>query len=303
MKLDHAIKAINEGMSPKKALNELLGKGNPIVAFDSSALLLRAMKALAQHGYNDGVDFEVLSGNTLRISKAIYKGKEVQGILGRFTESVTEAETPSKMALKMAAKTNKGYTGPNGAMLVGYQWIHHYEEVDTGTDVVSKKVSDWENAEYCKTCNRKIVHVYYVKPKGSKQVEVYGADHLHIALGYGKPISKSEVTRPHRKIKDFTVEQKRADDLKKRYEQIAKSRSVFATNKGAAGKANEKYMATTVRRGVLGHGVKPRSVVWLYHKQRKWLMRGDDLLLHRFLEVLPGWVQIGSPKEVTKKTN
>lgn len=85
MKLDHAITAIHEGLDPKQALNELLGKGSPAIAFDSSSQLLNAIRALAQYGYEDGTDFQVTSGNTLQISKLIFRSKEVQGILGKYT--------------------------------------------------------------------------------------------------------------------------------------------------------------------------------------------------------------------------
>lgn len=87
----------------------------------------------------------------------------------------------------------EGIKGKNNNKLVAYQHIRKpsekYSKYEGG--LVSSKESDWDRAVNCTKCNRKIVHVYWVKNKEGL-ILPYGQEHLHEAIGYQKPITKGQ---------------------------------------------------------------------------------------------------------------
>ena len=95
--------------------------------------------------------------------------------------------------------------GPNGNILVGYEWRTAEGEKwsDYEGGLVATKVSDWDRAEKCVTCGRKIVHIFWVKDKDTGKVNPYGRDHLHEALGYRKELSKKQVDNFKSKFEDI----------------------------------------------------------------------------------------------------
>lgn len=104
-----------------------------------------------------------------------------------------------------------GVEGPNGNVLVDYEWRtvegEKWSEYEGG--MVATKVSDWDRAEKCETCNRRIVHIFWVKDKDTGEVGSYGKEHLHQALGFKKELSKNQI-----------------DKYKSEFENIARMRKV-----------------------------------------------------------------------------
>jgi hypothetical protein len=80
---------------------------------------------------------------------------------------------------------------------VDYEWRNtlgeRYSEYEHG--LVSTRVSDWDGAEKCATCGRKIVYIFWVKDKDTGKILPYGSDHLNIALGYSKTLSKTQIDK------------------------------------------------------------------------------------------------------------
>lgn len=109
------------------------------------------------------------------------------GVISKYT---------NKSWLKSAVKKNN-YVGPNGNEVVAYVWKWKWGlrySAHEGGDV-EVRVSDWDNAEECTTCQRKIVHVFFVLDKADNQVKPYGFDHTHKALGIEKELSQSLITK------------------------------------------------------------------------------------------------------------
>ena len=100
--------------------------------------------------------------------------------------------TPSQV--KKAAKS-QNFVGPNGNEAIGYgwQWKWDVRYDDDGNGVADAKTSDWSKASVCAACNKKIVHVYWVKDT-SGNIAPYGGDHLHLALGYPGELSQDKLT-------------------------------------------------------------------------------------------------------------
>jgi len=86
--------------------------------------------------------------------------------------------------------SSQGIEGPSGARFLGYEWRSIIGEGKDGP----RAVSDWENAEICATCGRPIVHVYWVRI-GKNPSTPYGADHVHLALGYKRELTPHQLTR------------------------------------------------------------------------------------------------------------
>jgi len=194
---------------------------------------------------------------------------------------------------------SKTFEGPNGNEAVAYEWRWKWDEVYSKREdgLVSAKVSDWDNAEKCKSCGRKIVHVYWVKDKETGKVEPYGADHLHVALGYRRELSKSQVEGIQRKVTNLEAQAKEEKRQREEYEQKVKLRAfkIKGDPKQAMQQANIAFSK---------YGSHPlmgkRPVVWLWNKSKDLLMRGDDFAVKRFLRMMSGWqaIEPGKVREV-----
>jgi len=90
-----------------------------------------------------------------------------------------------------------GVEGPNGNILIEYEWrtVEGEKWSDYEGGMVSTKVSDWDRAEKCVTCNRRIVHIFWVQDKDTGKVSSYGKEHLHSALGFKNELSKSQIDK------------------------------------------------------------------------------------------------------------
>lgn len=94
-----------------------------------------------------------------------------------------------------AWKASAALTGPNGAQIVGYVWPYCLEErEDNRGEVVSHRVSDWDQAVPCAVCGRMIVHQYQVR-HADGTTAAYGSEHLHQALGFPKVLSSRKVAK------------------------------------------------------------------------------------------------------------
>lgn len=61
-----------------------------------------------------------------------------------------------------------------------YRWISCYD------GAADRRISDWERAEECARCGRRIVHVYDVE-HGDGRVERVGRECAHRAMGWAMP--------------------------------------------------------------------------------------------------------------------
>lgn len=90
------------------------------------------------------------------------------------------------------AKRGKEFVGPNGNAAVAYEYIGTVEVQDgPNGKTVAVRIPDWDNANECYYCHRKIVHVYYIK-LGDGSVMPFGADHVHYALGFPAELNESK---------------------------------------------------------------------------------------------------------------
>lgn len=187
----------------------------------------------------------------------------------------------AKPPLKELARSNKTFKGPNGNELAGYQWVSRIEDVYSKREdgLVSKRVSDWDKAVPCSTCRRNIVHVYWVKDQAGK-FEPYGADHLHVGLGYPRELRKAEIERLRQRVTDVSVQQKEEGAHRKKYEQYVKIRAVPLTGNPIR-EANMRFLQSG------GQGKPPPT--FLVNRKTKQVMRADDLALDRFVALMPGW--------------
>lgn len=114
-----------------------------------------------------------------------------------------------------------GVDGPNGNILVGYEWrtVEGEKWSDYEGGLVATKVSDWDRAEQCESCGRKIVHIFWVKDKDTGDVHPYGREHLHTALGYRSELSKNQIDKFKNKFENVARQRKiRREDLLNRAE-------------------------------------------------------------------------------------
>ena len=83
----------------------------------------------------------------------------------------------------------RGYAvrGPNGNTFVGY-----YSPKAAEAIAFSREKADWEQADRCSTCGKKIVHVFFVQDAKTGEVLPYGSEHVHVALGYPRPITRGK---------------------------------------------------------------------------------------------------------------
>ena len=79
--------------------------------------------------------------------------------------------------------------------LIDYEWKYEIGKKwnDREGGLVTAKVSDWDAAEECTVCGRKIVHVFWVENEETGRIEPYGREHLHVALGYKKELSDRKI--------------------------------------------------------------------------------------------------------------
>jgi hypothetical protein len=124
--------------------------------------------------FREGLDF-------IRKNKSLFEDK----IISKYT---------NKNWLKSALRKDN-FEGPNGNKVVSYIWPWKWDIREIGDEVKDVRVSDWDRAEICSTCNRKIVHIFYVWHKDDKSITPYGFDHVHKALGITKELSKSMITK------------------------------------------------------------------------------------------------------------
>lgn len=183
--------------------------------------------------------------------------------------------------VQQAVRSGKGVEGRNGARAIGYEWKSYlgekYSDYEGG--LVGARVSDWDNAERCATCNRPIVHVFWVQEKDGS-VRPYGRDHLHIALGYPRELSKNQVESIRRKVVNREQIEEKDATLRKHYQKYIELRASPSVQE-----ANAAFS-----RGPMGKRLE-KWAVWFVHPQRKLIMRGDDLLVDRFLKYTKGWIQ------------
>lgn len=167
----------------------------------------------------------------------------------------------NKTWLKRSLKNNN-YEGPNGNQVVAYKWSWkwglRYSEYEGGD--VEVRVSDWDNAEQCTTCQRNIVHIFFVLNKQDDTVKPYGFDHVHKVLGIEKELSKTLLN----KIKNSVTVPKGQKELSKVDENRLKA--VFNIYLKASGKTPEEA------RQKLAHCIGPTAQVGsplFYHRDDK----------------------------------
>jgi len=99
-----------------------------------------------------------------------------------------------------------GVEGPNGNILIEYEWrtVEGEKWSDYEGGMVATRVSDWDRSEKCITCNRRIVHIFWVQDKDNGRVSSYGKEHLHLALGFKNELSKSQIDNYKSKFEDIT---------------------------------------------------------------------------------------------------
>lgn len=104
--------------------------------------------------------------------------------------------------VKAAEARGETFVGPNGNEAIGYEWKWKwgFKEDKREGGLVDARVSDWDSADNCITCNRSIVHIYWIKDKVTGEVAPYGVEHLHIALGYPRAVGKREQSDILKKI-------------------------------------------------------------------------------------------------------
>lgn len=190
--------------------------------------------------------------------------------------------------VKRAAKS-KVVVGPNGNKAIAYEWKWMWDEVfDEREDgMVSAKVSDWDEALTCASCNRRIVHIYWVEMKDG-EILPYGGDHLHIALGYPRQISKAQLEKLRYQVTEKKRAEKEDKELRIRYELYIKKRGA-----PDVGGANRLFFLSAGKK-------RPGArVIFLFNKKKKLIMRGDDLAVDRFLKYTTGW-KIEDPETIRK---
>lgn len=199
--------------------------------------------------------------------------------------------------VKAAAK-QKNFRGPNGNEAIAYQWIWKWDLVFSKAEdgMVDAKVSDWDNAATCSTCNRKIVHVYWVRKQDGKIVPA-GGDHLHQLLGYPKELGQGQLRAIQRQVTDLDIKRKEEAGIRKRYEQIIAQREA-----DSLGEANKKLMLWSRKAGISlpPIGSESPGKMWLVNMKKKKVMRTAGLAVDRFLSMYPDWERTSNIGDVLK---
>jgi hypothetical protein len=182
-------------------------------------------------------------------------------------------------SVKRAAKS-KNFTGPNGSKAIGYQWQWKWDVKFSKAEdgMVDARVSDWDSPLKCKSCNRNIVHVYWVQDKDGN-IYPYGGDHLHIALGYPSEIAKSKLISIRKKITNLENTKKHDAAIKDRYKSIISNLS-----SNSIGGANELAM----KHGFGGGAMPPK---WLINHHTGHMIRASKIDIDRFLQFTNGWIE------------
>ena len=186
--------------------------------------------------------------------------------------------------------------GPNGNKVVGYRWIHTQAEVDTGEEIVVRDVSDWDEAEQCASCGRKIVHTYLVEHKDSGKVFPYGSEHLHQALGYPRELSKQRINQIRNQVQNLDVEKQKAESLKQNYEHHIALRAVSLKEDhpdGPLGAMHARILAVKEKTPIK----LDMPATFLINREQDLAMRADGLAKERFLELMADW-EVATPQEI-----
>lgn len=188
------------------------------------------------------------------------------------------------------ASKSKVVIGPNGNKAIAYEWKWMWDEVWSNREdgLVSKKVSDFDEALTCASCGRRIVHVYWVETTDG-EILPYGGDHLHIALGYPREISKSKLERMKNEITSAKQRKIEDDHFKAKYGMYISSRSA-----PDIGSANLLFLKSKGKKG-------PKPVFLLNRKENA-VMRADDIAIDRFLSYFPHW-KVEHPSKIREVLN
>ena len=94
--------------------------------------------------------------------------------------------------------------GPNGNICIGYRWNktrgEKYSNYEGG--LVSALVSNWDTAQECGRCGRKIVHEFFVYDPDSKTIMSVGKECLPQELGF-EYIAPTTITKIMRKQEEI----------------------------------------------------------------------------------------------------
>jgi hypothetical protein len=189
--------------------------------------------------------------------------------------------------IKAAAK-HKNFKGLNENEAIAYQWIWKWDLVFSKAEdgLIDAKVSDWDNSLRCSICNRKIVHVYWVKKKENDDIVPVGGDHLHILLGYPREFGKRQLDSIRKKVIDLEMHRREEKGLRKRYDQIIAQREA-----DTLGDANKNLMICVRKLGIqlpkIGSEVPEK--MWLINNKKRKVMRSAGLAVDRFLSMYPDW--------------
>ncbi len=196
---------------------------------------------------------------------------------------IHESTVPSWV--KKAARS-RTVEGPNGNKAIAYDWRWMWEEVWSKREdgLVSKKVSDFDNAMNCTTCGRRIVHVYWVETKDG-EILPYGGDHLHTILGYPRELQKSQLLKIRAKVTTLKKTQDEDKELKKRY-----ALHIAARSAPGIVPSNKAFLFSGGQR-------RESGPIFLLNKKDNAVMRGDDLIIDRFTSYYPDW-KVEDPEKI-----
>jgi len=200
-------------------------------------------------------------------------------------------------SVKLAAK-NKNVKGPNGNEVIGYKWEWTWglKESKQEDGLVDAKVSDWENAQNCTSCQRPIVHIYWVKDTNGK-IKPYGGDHLNESLGYKSELSQQKLTSIKSKVTDINAEVAKQEKEDKYWTKWYK-KTIDKRSASTVPAALNNYRKEAQEKGI---AVDIENMSWVYNNKDKLVMRWHNKLISRLTRLFPEWVKSDRPKDDLQK--
>jgi len=216
--------------------NEFEGEGRSFITFKPNQIKIANGKNTTFDFNNP--DFTLAGGGSIDESETFYERTYADGTKNRF--SIEEYEqniypdiiyaegggvkaTTERFRPTETVNFNPPLIGTNGNKLVSYTWKYDYVvDVKEGEDI-SKRVSDWTQAETNAETGRDIVHVFDILDTNGKLISV-SSESVPVALGFITKDQKKAFINLATSAKTLAKQQLQLSILKAKNEEIEKVR-------------------------------------------------------------------------------
>ena len=204
-------------------------------------------------------------------------------------------ETAAPVWVLDAARSGRVVKGPNGNEAVAYEWKWKWEiKHSARDDSVEAKASDWNAAEICATCGRKVVHVFWVRDAETKRTLPFGSEHVHIALGYARSLTDAQKKALAAKIATREEAGRRVREQKAEMERLvhAAEKKAVSTDLPDPSRAIHNAARTfNIEHNAVRLSRDDSNNVFFWHQQRKLLWAPKEMSQDKYAAALlpHGW--------------